>query len=209
MAGLHSCTTAELPQAAQAATAGPCLPPTAPRSPPLHLHPLPTCAQGTVSGVLYYFPYQNDAETVPLENPLTSSKPMASPFRPGGATQRPAGTQLPRATQAPRATQLGGGGGGGLAAMEEDEEDEGPDAWQTTPIFEAFWQGRLIPGARIDTLPFVEAVRQKRTAQAKVGRGRRVAGPVCKLKQLNVQCALPCALLPYSFPPCLLVCCRT
>lgn len=37
------------------------------------------------------------------------------------------------------------------------------------PIFEAFWQGRLIPGARIDTLPFMEAVRQKRTAQTKVG----------------------------------------
>ncbi|PRW58303.1 Structural maintenance of chromosomes flexible hinge domain-containing 1 [Chlorella sorokiniana] len=124
--------------------------------------------KGTVSGVLYYFPFQNDAETVPVENPLTSAKPVTSPFRPGGATQRPVGTQLPRATQAPpRATQLGGGGGGGLAAMEEDEEDEGPDAWQTAPIFEAFWQGRLIPGARIDTLPFVEAVRQKRTAQAK------------------------------------------
>ena len=24
------------------------------------------------------------------------------------------------------------------------------------PMFEAFWQGRLIPGARIDSLPFVE-----------------------------------------------------
>ena len=24
------------------------------------------------------------------------------------------------------------------------------------PIFETFWQGRLIPGARIDTLPFIE-----------------------------------------------------
>lgn len=29
------------------------------------------------------------------------------------------------------------------------------------------FQGRLIPGASIDTLPFIEAVRQKRTAQAK------------------------------------------
>ena len=24
------------------------------------------------------------------------------------------------------------------------------------PMFEAFWQGRLIPGARIDSLPFIE-----------------------------------------------------
>jgi hypothetical protein len=58
--------------------------------------------------------------------------------------------------------QLHGGGGGGV-----DEEDEEAQAWQTAPIFEAFWQGRLIPGARIDTLPFLEAVRTKRSAQAK------------------------------------------
>ena len=25
-------------------------------------------------------------------------------------------------------------------------------------MFEAFWQGRLIPGARIDSLPFVEVI---------------------------------------------------
>ena len=140
--------------------------------PPAHPHPSSSRhppPQGPVCGVLYYFPFQNDAETVPVENPLTSTKPVTSPFHPGGATQRPGATQLQRATQAPRATQLNGGGAGGLAAMEEDEDDEGPDAWQTAPIFEAFWQGRLIPGARIDTLPFVEAVRQKRTAQGKVG----------------------------------------
>ena len=27
---------------------------------------------------------------------------------------------------------------------------------RSAPIFETFWQGRLIPGARIDTLPFIE-----------------------------------------------------
>ena len=47
--------------------------------------------------------------------------------------------------------------------------------WQAAPIFEAFWQGRLIPGARIDTLPFIEAVRQKRSAQAKVRRAAAAA----------------------------------
>lgn len=26
----------------------------------------------------------------------------------------------------------------------------------SSPMFEAFWQGRLIPGARIDSLPFIE-----------------------------------------------------
>lgn len=29
------------------------------------------------------------------------------------------------------------------------------------------WQGRLIPGARIETLPFVEAIRAKRSAAAR------------------------------------------
>lgn len=30
--------------------------------------------------------------------------------------------------------------------------------WQRSkaPLFEAFWQGRLIPGARIESLPFIE-----------------------------------------------------
>lgn len=35
------------------------------------------------------------------------------------------------------------------------------------PTFEAFWQGRLIPGACVDTLPFIRAVRSKRSAAAK------------------------------------------
>ena len=128
--------------------------------------------KGTVCGVLYYFPFQNDQETVPVENPLTSTKPASSPF--GGQPTQLGATQLPRhatqhpaagrITQAPRATQLGAAGG---AAAEDDEDDEALDAWQVAPIFEAFWSGRLIPGARIDTLPFVEAVRSKRSAQAK------------------------------------------
>lgn len=35
------------------------------------------------------------------------------------------------------------------------------------PLFEAFWQGRLIPGARIESLPFVESLRLKRSAAAR------------------------------------------
>lgn len=38
---------------------------------------------------------------------------------------------------------------------------------QAAPLFEAFWQGRLIPGACVPSLPFVDAVRTKRTAAAK------------------------------------------
>lgn len=151
-------------------------------SPPSANHdfsPAPPSVQGTVCGVLYYFPFQNDAETVPVENPLTSVKPASSPplaagrgtQLPGGPTQLGGGraTQMPagKATQRPaRATQ---GGGGCAAGMDDDEDEEAAGGWQSAPIFEAFWQGRLIPGARIDTLPFVESVRQKRNAQAKVG----------------------------------------
>ena len=135
-----------------------------------------------MSGVLYYFPFQNDQETVPAEV-AAAAKPSGSPFghhaaAGGRGTQMGLSQLPPRATQhAPRGTQMGGGGAGGSAAAggigglgndEEDEEEAPPGGWQLAPIFEAFWQGRLIPGARIDTLPFVEAVRQKRTAQAKV-----------------------------------------
>ncbi|KAL4443930.1 hypothetical protein ABPG75_011667 [Micractinium tetrahymenae] len=123
--------------------------------------------KGIVCGVLYYYPFQNDQETVPVENPQTSTKPASSPPCGGGHATQVAPTQLPRGTQVlPRGTQLGGGGAG-PAAMEEDDDEEAPGSWQAAPIFEAFWQGRLIPGARIDTLPFVEAVRSKRNAQAK------------------------------------------
>jgi structural maintenance of chromosomes flexible hinge domain-containing protein 1 len=112
--------------------------------------------KGTVCGVLYYFPYENDHETVPQENVASSTKPiMPSPFAP---TQLPVMSQMPLATQAHRQ----GGDGGGVS---EDEEVE-VAAWRA-PIFEAFWQGRLIPGARIESLPFIETVRQKRSAQVK------------------------------------------
>jgi structural maintenance of chromosomes flexible hinge domain-containing protein 1 len=35
------------------------------------------------------------------------------------------------------------------------------------PLLEALWQGRLIPGARIESLPFIEAVRCRRSAAAR------------------------------------------
>eukprot|EP00887_Chlorella_sp_A99_P005757 scaffold1.g5757.t1 len=129
--------------------------------------------RGVVAGVLYYFPYENDHETVPTDaSPYFRARedsPAGMAGRAGGPTQR-SGTQAPPATQAgPHATQAVRGGQQGLEGVAEDEEmdEEGALGWQTHPIFEAFWQGRLIPGARIDTLPFIEAVRQKRNAQAK------------------------------------------
>ncbi len=132
--------------------------------------------QGTVCGVLYYYPFQNGQETMPVENLQISTKPASSPPFGGGCATQVAPTQLPRGTQAlPRGTQLGGGGVG-AAAVDEDYDDEALGSWQMAPVFEAFWQGRLIPGARIDTLPFVEAVRSKRSAQVKVRRPGQIVG---------------------------------
>lgn len=132
--------------------------------------------RGTVAGVLYYFPFENDRETVPAEDPSASCKPSASPFGRGGG----GGAGLTQAAgpsqAAPARTQGAAGGtqfgartaappGGADAGDASDEEDAAPPL--AAPLFEAFWQGRLIPGARVDTLPFIEAVRQKRSAQAK------------------------------------------
>jgi len=120
--------------------------------------------RGTVSGVLYYFPYENDKETVPTEDTLHSVKPDYAPFAPAGPTQATAaggGTQF-----GARATQGAPNGSGNQDDCFSDDEGGGLGAW-SLPIFEAFWQGRLIPGARIESLPFIEAVRQRRNAAAK------------------------------------------
>lgn len=45
----------------------------------------------------------------------------------------------------------------------EPISDAGGDgeARSTAPLFETFWQGRLIPGSGLDSVPFIEAVRAK------------------------------------------------
>lgn len=53
------------------------------------------------------------------------------------------------------------------------------------PMFEAFWQGRLIPGARIDSLPFVE-VRRSCTGDRQDCISRRNL-PLCTSKMVAVK----------------------
>ncbi len=48
-------------------------------------------ARGTVAGVLYYFPFENERENVPME-PIHN--PLHDPAGAMGLTQQPAGTQL-------------------------------------------------------------------------------------------------------------------
>uniref|UniRef100_A0A1D2ABE5 SMCHD1 ribosomal S5 domain-containing protein n=1 Tax=Auxenochlorella protothecoides TaxID=3075 RepID=A0A1D2ABE5_AUXPR len=119
--------------------------------------------RGIVWGVLYYFPFQDGAETVPLEGPSAGPRPDAGP----GMTQQYGvnPSQAPTQSLAPMAAA------GSLALQADlevgasDDDTDGP--WMAPPIFEVFWQGRLIPGAKVDTLPFLEALRTKRNAAAK------------------------------------------
>ena len=135
--------------------------------------------RGTVSGVLYYFPYENDRETLPVEPGLTWGKAGIGAPGLGGPTQLGLVSQAPgMRTQAAGGTQFDGGAGRGLHHNGSgsnhsgnpddlsDDEDAGLAAWRA-PLFKAFWQGRLIPSAHVDTLPFVEAIRQRRTAAGK------------------------------------------
>jgi structural maintenance of chromosomes flexible hinge domain-containing protein 1 len=138
--------------------------------------------KGTVNGVLYYFPYENDRETVPLEagpswainNGLSSSSTRA--LNGSGAAQTQAGLNNIR-TQAGAGTQFGAAGratqaiaGGSKEVSQDDlsdDEDAGGGLPNRSSIFSAFWQGRLIPSAQVDSLSFLDAIRQKRTAASK------------------------------------------
>lgn len=110
--------------------------------------------KGAVEGVLWYFPYQNDRETVPLDPAATAAR-----LPPDSAL-----TQLGITNATQRAIMAGGGSvgpadggargrvtqGGGMtqaaaavAAEEESEQDSAAAWWlrATAPMFEAFWQG--------------------------------------------------------------------
>eukprot|EP00775_Hariotina_reticulata_P002831 gene2831-3124_t len=123
---------------------------------------------GRVEGVLWYFPFENDRETVPLD-PHTLGRMMLTGHK-EGATQA-AGvhggftqigpSQLAGLSQ--RATQARG-----KQADLDEEQDAGYAALLAAcPTFEAFWQGRLIPGACVDSLPFIRSIQARRNAAAK------------------------------------------
>ena len=48
----------------------------------------------------------------------------------------------------------------GGAGQVDDAAEEGAAALTRSlvPLFDAFWQGRLIPGAQIESLPFIEVI---------------------------------------------------
>lgn len=37
---------------------------------------------------------------------------------------------------------------------------DAPAAAPSVPVLDTFWQGRLIPGSRVESLPFIEAARK-------------------------------------------------
>ncbi|GFR47073.1 hypothetical protein Agub_g8760, partial [Astrephomene gubernaculifera] len=138
--------------------------------------------RGTVEGVLWYFPFENGAESVPRElgaAAYASGGPAAG--GPGLLTQMP--TQLSMHGAAALATQLvrGGLAAAGVSAtqvgqwpeqaqlammeMLHDQDNNGGDAPARgrvdAPMFETFWQGRLIPGSGVESLPFIDGLRTK------------------------------------------------
>ena len=70
------------------------------------------------------------------------------------------------------AARHSGAGSSGHGAADDDDDDEvqivntpnAPSEPQRGPIFELFWQGRLIPGAHLDSLPFIDETRMGRSA---------------------------------------------
>lgn len=120
--------------------------------------------KGVVSGIMYYFPFENERETVPMD----ASKPFGSPLPPIGQNTTQFST---RATQINPNNHVPSQNGEAGSTIDitglSDDESEAQPLWVTVPVFHAFWQGRLIPGARVDSLPFIEAVRSKRGAQGK------------------------------------------
>lgn len=115
--------------------------------------------KGIVNGVLYYFPYENDRETVPVEAgpSWTASAVRAAP------AIAPAGTQFGRTTQA-----VGGASGSKeLSQVDLSDDEDAHGLPHRSSIFSAFWQGRLIPSAQVESLPFLDDIRRKRTAASK------------------------------------------
>ncbi|GLC56261.1 hypothetical protein PLESTB_001085700 [Pleodorina starrii] len=136
--------------------------------------------KGTVEGVLWYFPFTDGAETVPRELGAAAYGGGG----PGGGAASMLLQELPTQTlhgAAALATQLARAGRGAagstqagnlpeqmqraLADMLLEEDDLGGEgharAQGHVPMFETFWQGRLIPGSGLDSLPFIEALRTK------------------------------------------------
>ncbi|KAK3267358.1 hypothetical protein CYMTET_24075 [Cymbomonas tetramitiformis] len=105
---------------------------------------LEVAGKGLVEGVLYYFPYDMDHETMPVD-------PRAS-----GTRRKAAGASAVACLQAVQEGTQAMGTQAGSRDSEEDGEEEarpGPGA-----LFQTFWQGRLIPETAVASLPFIHAV---------------------------------------------------
>ena len=119
--------------------------------------------RGRVDGVLYYFPFDSERETLPgLDAGATDdsqkSKRMSS--SPEGLTQRQQGmTQATQPSMTQHATQMHT-----QRFLHTNPEEDFGLAPQGSPrhhMFETFWQGRLIPESHVQSLPFIDALWHK------------------------------------------------
>eukprot|EP00873_Tetraselmis_striata_P016358 jgi/Tetstr1/436622/TSEL_025418.t1 len=119
--------------------------------------------KGVVDGVLYYFPYENGAESLPADKSLV--KKSADVFTLTQQQRSPDGAPLTQGkAQCSQAAPL-------LPAEcvdgDEGADEDGAARRRVGPVLSTFWQGRLIPATRIESLPFIEATRAKRSAAAR------------------------------------------
>ena len=107
--------------------------------------------RGCVDGILYYFPFDSEKETMPSLAPGSGSpSPQATQATQFDLTQVSM-TQFGFATQ--------GQAGMGL--------DQGVAQAPRRCLFETFWQGRLIPESRVVSLPFIDSIFQKQTTKTR------------------------------------------
>ncbi|GLI61005.1 hypothetical protein VaNZ11_003267, partial [Volvox africanus] len=138
--------------------------------------------KGIVEGVLWYFPFTDGAETVPRElgaaaygsgNAVGGGSGVFTQFMQELPTQLSLHGAAALATQLARAGRPGASGTQqgqlpeqmqrAIADMliEEDQQESQVSTEGHVPMFETFWQGRLIPGSGLDSLPIIEALRTK------------------------------------------------
>eukprot|EP00873_Tetraselmis_striata_P024857 jgi/Tetstr1/445121/TSEL_032919.t1 len=119
--------------------------------------------KGVVDGVLYYFPYENGAESLPADKSLV--KKSADVFTLTQQQRSPDGAPLTQGkAQCSQAAPL-------LPAEcvdgDEGADEDGAARRRVGPVTIHLLAGRLIPATRIESLPFIEATRAKRSAAAR------------------------------------------
>ena len=120
--------------------------------------------RGVVDGVLWYFPFEYDRETMPDETDAPTLEDASQ-----GASGGAGGAGASQGGAPSQGDGRGAEGNGRFFDLTSDDALAGAGAvgrtLQDCPVFETFWQSRLIPGERVASVPFIDAVRGGRQAK--------------------------------------------